>query len=409
MCGRFSLGLAADDIEQLHGYPHLASQVRGWVNREAFVPRYNVAPRSQAPVIRRRSPSPSTTANDKEGKDEGAGEEGEGEGELVLHTMKWGLVPHWSKKEDTTLSTINARAESLCEGGSQGVWGSVKGRRRCVVPAQGYYEWLKKGRERVPYFTRFKDEGKLVMFAGLYDVAYLDGHEEPLYTFTIITTSAPQSFSWLHDRQPVILDSESAISAWLASPSPSPSASSSTTITPSSTSQAKSDWTPALARLISHPLSNADAKLECYAVPKEVGKVGNEDASFVRPVRERRGGLEDMFSRQAKKGGVKEEALKKEEGLKAKREEGVGDVVAKGEKRKRDQGDVEGGAEAKPLKTPKKEEDTEVEIISPPSSQDKTRLPSGSQDRLTPKKPLRKAAKKEESGVKITSFFGKKT
>ena len=55
----------------------------------------------------------------------------------MLHTMKWGLVPHWSKTEDTSLSTINCRAESLIEGGSKGIWGSVKGRRRCVVPAQG--------------------------------------------------------------------------------------------------------------------------------------------------------------------------------------------------------------------------------------------------------------------------------
>jgi putative SOS response-associated peptidase YedK len=53
-----------------------------------------------------------------------------------MHSMKWGLVPHWSKAEPPTLNTINARAENLQEGG--GMWGSVKGRKRCVVVAQGY-------------------------------------------------------------------------------------------------------------------------------------------------------------------------------------------------------------------------------------------------------------------------------
>ena len=78
------------------------------------MPRYNVAPRTHAPVIRRARP-------------EGPA--------LVMHSMKWGLVPHWSKAEPPTLNTINARAENLEEGG--GMWGSIKGRKRCVVVAQG--------------------------------------------------------------------------------------------------------------------------------------------------------------------------------------------------------------------------------------------------------------------------------
>jgi hypothetical protein len=57
-----------------------------------------------------------------------------------MHSMKWGLVPHWSKAEPPTLNTINARAESLQEGG--GMWGSVKGRKRCVVVAQGYVTYI---------------------------------------------------------------------------------------------------------------------------------------------------------------------------------------------------------------------------------------------------------------------------
>jgi putative SOS response-associated peptidase YedK len=56
--------------------------------------------------------------------------------------MKWGLVPHWSKLEDKTLSTINARAENLMESGESGIWGSVKGKKRCIVVAQGWVNFL---------------------------------------------------------------------------------------------------------------------------------------------------------------------------------------------------------------------------------------------------------------------------
>jgi hypothetical protein len=108
-----SLNNKADEVEQLDGYPAL--HVNQWVNRDRYVPRYNVAPRTHAPVIRRAQPE---------------------EPALVMHSMRWGLVPHWSKAEPPTLNTINARAENLQEGG--GMWGSVKGRKRCVVVAQGY-------------------------------------------------------------------------------------------------------------------------------------------------------------------------------------------------------------------------------------------------------------------------------
>lgn len=55
---------------------------------------------------------------------------------MILHTMKWGLVPHWSKHEDTTLNTINARGESLVEG--TGMWRSLRSRMRCAIPCEGY-------------------------------------------------------------------------------------------------------------------------------------------------------------------------------------------------------------------------------------------------------------------------------
>ena len=82
------------------------------------MPRYNIAPRTQAPVLRRQDPGPSNVNVS-----------------YILHSMKWGLVPHWSKFEDKTLSTTNARSENLVEGG--GMWASMKGRKRCAILCQG--------------------------------------------------------------------------------------------------------------------------------------------------------------------------------------------------------------------------------------------------------------------------------
>ncbi|KAN0118165.1 DUF159 domain containing protein [Russula decolorans] len=253
MCGRFALALQADEVEQLDGYPAL--RVDQWVNRDRYVPRYNVAPRTYAPVIRRAQPE---------------------EPALLMHSMRWGLIPHWSKAEPPTLNTINARAENLQEGG--GMWGSVKGRKRCVVVAQGYYEWLKKGSQRIPHFTRHKDQ-RLMLFAGLYDSVTLEGQSEPLWTFTIVTTAASSSSSWLHDRQPVILTSQDALDRWLDT--------------------STQTWEPKLSPLLD-PYNDSDTPLECYAVPREVGKVGVQSPTFIEPVKKRKDGIEAMFSRQAK-------------------------------------------------------------------------------------------------------------
>ncbi|KAI0027733.1 hypothetical protein K488DRAFT_90516 [Vararia minispora EC-137] len=265
MCGRFALGFSHTQIQQLEDYPDLQSQVSNWVERDQFVPRYNIAPRTYSPVIHRSL-----------GSNTGSSESAR---PLVLRTMKWGVVPHWSKTEDNNLSTINARAENLTEAGSSGMWGSIKGKKRCAVLAQGYYEWLKKGKERVPYFTRHRD-GKLALFAGLYDIAHVEGRSEPLWTFTIVTTSAPKAFQWLHDRQPVILSESADINLWLDTSTPG--------------------WSNALNLLLGS-YKDASERLECYAVPKEVGRVGTESPTFVEPVSKRKDGIEAMFAKQGQR------------------------------------------------------------------------------------------------------------
>lgn len=88
--------------------------------------------------------------------------------------MRWGIVPHFNKHDDNHLKTINARGENLTDG-APGLWSSLKAKKRCIVPAQGYYEWLKKSpSEKVPHFTKYKDD-KIMMLAGLWDVVTFEG------------------------------------------------------------------------------------------------------------------------------------------------------------------------------------------------------------------------------------------
>ncbi|KAI0688509.1 hypothetical protein BC835DRAFT_1284542 [Cytidiella melzeri] len=262
MCGRFALGIPHNQIEELHGYN---VQVGEWVAQEHFYPRYNIAPRSHAPVIRRgHAHAGAASASHSEEADK-----------VILHTMKWGLVPHWSKHDDGNLNTINARCEALVEG-SGGMWGSIKGRNRCAIPCQGYYEWLKKGKVRLPHLTK-RSDSKLMLLAGLYDCVTLEGQAEPLWTFTIVTTNANQEFSWLHDRQPVMLPTTDALNTWLDTSSGS--------------------WNAILTKMV-QPYSDATVPLTCYQVPKEVGKVGTESPTFIEPVSERRDGIQAMFARQ---------------------------------------------------------------------------------------------------------------
>lgn len=94
-----------------------------------------------------------------------------------LQSMKWGLIPFWTKRKPeygSMMKTINCRDDSLAE--DRGMWTSMKKKKRCIVVAQGFYEWLKKnnGREKIPHFTKRKD-GQLMCFAGLWDCVQYEG------------------------------------------------------------------------------------------------------------------------------------------------------------------------------------------------------------------------------------------
>lgn len=112
--------------------------------RDKYRPRFNVAPQTFCPVIR---------YNDQ--------------GHYVIELMKWGLIPHWQKQPpDAPLKTINARDDTVASG--TGMWAGLRGRNRCIVIAQGFFEWLKKGNDKIPHFTKPAD-GKYLVMAGLFD------------------------------------------------------------------------------------------------------------------------------------------------------------------------------------------------------------------------------------------------
>ncbi|KAI1639639.1 DUF159-domain-containing protein [Biscogniauxia mediterranea] len=239
-----------------------------------------------------------------------------------LQSMKWGLVPFWTKRNSdyaSIMKTINCRDDSLAHGHS-GMWSTMKARKRCIVVAQGFYEWLKKGpggREKIPYFVKRKD-GRLMCFAGLWDMVqyesklevthlplsllifqlWLTGmdidEEQKHYTYTIITTSSNKQLSFLHDRMPVILDNGSeSLYTWL--------------------DPSRHEWSDELQSL----LKPFDGELDVYPVSQEVGKVGNDSPSFIIPVdsKENKSNIANFFARGAamQKKAEKHEASAKEE------------------------------------------------------------------------------------------------
>ncbi|KAJ8694011.1 hypothetical protein PTI98_008944 [Pleurotus ostreatus] len=240
MCGRYAL--PRQQVHRVAEHP-AHPNVGEWIDEDRFVPRYNIAPRTYAPVIRRRSLSEASSQSSQSDSRE----------DLIMQTMRWGLVPSWSDHEDKTLSTTNARSENLVEGGG-GIWGSIKGKKRCAVVAHGYYEWLTKGKDKLPHFIKHTDS-PLMLMAGLYDCVMLKNSDTPLWTFTIVTTPANPSLSWLHDRQPLILSSPEALRTWLDTSSQS--------------------WTPELTKLVIHPTNSStdrEGKLEwCVGISAPYG------------------------------------------------------------------------------------------------------------------------------------------
>ncbi len=129
----------------------------------------------------------------------------------VLYTARWGLIPSWSKDNKMAYRTINARAETA---DTSPAFRAAFKRRRCLVPADGFYEWHGKKGDRQPYWFH-RPDGKLIYFAGLFEPWFPEGKDKPPeLTFTIVTTDANNYLGRIHNRMPVVLDQQ-AQEAWL--------------------------------------------------------------------------------------------------------------------------------------------------------------------------------------------------
>jgi putative SOS response-associated peptidase YedK len=213
MCGRYAS--ARKRIELLEEFRVERDRVV-----EPLEPDYNVAPTKRVYAVMTRDQRPSESAADPE--DEAGARTGSGPAEpsgvaRELRVVRWGLVPFWAKDPKIGSRMINARAETVS---SKPAYRHAFKRRRCLLPADGYYEWqAPDGTEadtpggkgpKQPYFITRGDGGPLA-FAGLYelwrDSALPEDHERAwLWTATIITTSAPDELGKIHDRMPMVIE-----------------------------------------------------------------------------------------------------------------------------------------------------------------------------------------------------------
>ncbi|MEO6996910.1 MAG: SOS response-associated peptidase [Terracoccus sp.] len=208
MCGRYAASARPDelieafDVDDDRTGETTRSVVKNPQSPPAGEPDWNMAPSKQAPVVLTRAPR---------------GVDAEAEPRRQLRLLTWGLVPAWSKDLKMGLRMINARAESVL---GKGAFAQAARSRRCLVPAQGWYEWQvsptaldAKGKPRKQPFFIHRSDGEPVAFAGLYEFwrdkeVDADDPNAWLTTFTIITTAADPGMDRIHDRQPLVLERE---------------------------------------------------------------------------------------------------------------------------------------------------------------------------------------------------------
>jgi putative SOS response-associated peptidase YedK len=178
MCGRFAFYSPSEATAALFG-------ASGSIPVE---PRYNIAPTQYIAAIR---------------NSEEAGRE--------LTMLRWGLVPFWAKDPSIGNRMINARAETVAEKPS---YRAAYRKRRCLVLADGFYEWHKEGSGKTPYYISAVN-GDPFAFAGLWENWQSKESEESIQSATLITTAANDFMSSLHHRMPVVLEPETA-DRWLA-------------------------------------------------------------------------------------------------------------------------------------------------------------------------------------------------
>ncbi len=223
MCGRFTLHHSASEVAERFAVQQTLFD---------FPARYNIAPMQALAVVTQNA---------------------HGDGQRLLEGYRWGLVPSWAKDDAIGSKMINARGETLAEKPS---FKSALRSRRCLIPADGFYEWKTVGRTKTPHHIRFSDN-RIYAFAGLWDEWNRPG-DAPLRTATIITGEPNPLLSTLHHRMAVILKPQDE-AIWL---------------------DPKVSAQDALQLLQIYP----DDELEAFPVDRKVGNVAFDDAVCIEPL-----------------------------------------------------------------------------------------------------------------------------
>lgn len=226
MCGRYTLTSSPEAIRALFRYREEAG----------FPPRYNVAPTQPIPVVRRVNGEPS------------------------LALMRWGLIPSWVKDPGVFSLLVNARGEGVND---KPAFRHAMKRRRCLVPADGFYEWKDEGARRRPYYVRKAGGGPLA-FAGLWET-WTGPNGEEVDTVCIVTTRANRRIAPIHDRMPAIIPPE-AFDLWLDCD--------------------RVDALTAAALIAPAP----DNLLEAHEVSLAVNRAANDSPALIEPLAAARGG-----------------------------------------------------------------------------------------------------------------------
>ena len=216
MCGRFQLSVKGK---------HISERFNVEAFDEIYSPNFNCAPSQKLPVI----------TNAKPGQ---------------LSFFQWGLIPFWAKDPKIGFKLINARAETISE---KPAFRQAFEKRRCLIPANGFYEWRKN--DKIPFRIFLKNE-KLFAFAGIWET-WKDAEDKPIHSFSIITTNPNSLMESIHDRMPVILPPEHEES-WLK------------------------ETNPAQLNKLLTPFDSA--KMAAYSISKKVNSPRNNGSEIIVPV-----------------------------------------------------------------------------------------------------------------------------
>ncbi len=219
MCGRFAFYSPSEATAALFGA----------TSSTEVVPRYNIAPTQFIAAVR-----------------------ADAQGAAELAMLRWGLVPFWAKDPSIGNRMINARAETVAEKPS---FRSAYKKRRCLILADGFYEWRKEGDGKTPYFISRAD-GSPFAFAGLWEEWNSKESEESLQTTAIITTAANDFMAQLHQRMPVVMLPEQA-----------------------------ERWLGGDMEMLSEVIDNPPA-FRAWPVDRKVNNARNEDAALIDPAGE---------------------------------------------------------------------------------------------------------------------------